>query len=275
MTETVPLPVLGAAMPIRVLRDLRGWISEGDRDLELQDFIRADALNGDWKPLVTEARDLLADHNGRLGIHGPFFGFSIATEDPDVRAVVRKRMSQGLDVCEALGATQMVIHSPFTTWGHNNYDNLPTGRSDLIGRVHDSLDAAVTRAERIGVELVIENIEDKDPADRVTLVKSFDSKFVRVSIDTGHAHYAHGSTGAPPVDRYVTAADDLLAHVHLQDADGYADRHWAPGDGTVGWPSIFKALGKLSANPRLIIELRDHSEIRKGAQHLIDLGLAR
>jgi sugar phosphate isomerase/epimerase len=169
----------------------------------------------------------------------------------------------------------MVVHSPFTTWGHNNYDNYPNGRAGVIDRVHDSIDASVTRAERLGVELVIENIEDKDPADRVRLVQSFDSKQVRVSIDTGHAHYAHGSTGAPPADRYVTAAGDLLAHVHLQDADGYADRHWAMGDGTVRWPAIFKALAPLTSNPRLIIELRDHSEILRGAQHLINLGLAR
>jgi sugar phosphate isomerase/epimerase len=98
---------------------------------------------------------------------------------------------------------------------------------------------------------------------------------VGASIFTGHAHYPPGATGAPPVDRYVTAAGELLAHVHLQDADGYADRHWAPGDGTIRWPSIFKALGSLTTSPRLILELRDHSEILKGAQHLIDLGLAR
>ena len=81
--------------------------------------------------------------------------------------------------------------------------------------------------------------------------------------------------GAPPVDRFVTAAGDLLAHIHLQDADGYADRHWAPGDGTVRWASIFRAVSTLTSNPRLILELRDHSEILRGAQHLIDLGLAR
>ncbi len=261
MNDAASLPLLGAAMPVRVLHDLRDWIVDANRPLELQDFIWADLLNGDWKPRVAEARDLLSGYDGRLGIHGPFFGFGLATEDPEVREIVRKRMRQGLDVCEELGATQMVVHSPFTTWGHNNYENYPNGRHDVITRVHASLDEAVRRAESIGVELVIENIEDKDPSDRVRLVESFASSAVRVSIDTGHAHYAYGSTGAPPVDRYVTAAGDLLAHVHLQDADGYADRHWAPGDGTVLWPSVFKALGHLSSDPRLILELRDHSEI--------------
>lgn len=218
MTETAGLPLLGAAMPIRVLRAMRDWIVADHRDLELQDFIKVEVLNGDWKPLVREARELLAGHTGRLGIHGPFWGFTVATEDADVRAVVRKRIAQGLDVCEELGATQMVVHSPFTTWGHNNYDNTPTGRQDVIDRTHAALDDAVRRAEAIGVVLVLENIEDKDPHDRVRLADSFGTPAVRVSLDTGHAHYAHGSTGAPPVDRYVTAAGDRLEHIHLQDA---------------------------------------------------------
>ncbi|MBR7518030.1 TIM barrel protein, partial [Mycobacterium tuberculosis] len=91
---------------------------------------------------------------------------------------------------------------------------------------HATLAPVVARAAETGVELVIENIEDKDPTDRVTLARTFDSPAVRVSLDTGHAHYAHGSTGAPPVDQYVTAAGNMLTHVHIQDADGYADRHW-------------------------------------------------
>ena len=131
------------------------------------------------------------------------------------------------------------------------------------------------RAEAIGVTLVIENIEDIDPRWRVRLAESFDSKQVRVSIDTGHAHYAHGSTGAPPVDYFVVAAGNMLEHVHLQDADGYADRHWVMGEGTIRWASVFRALGALTSNPRLIIELRDTTRILEAADYLIKAGLAR
>jgi sugar phosphate isomerase/epimerase len=97
---------------------------------------------------------------------------------------------------------------------------------------------------------------------------------VRVSLDTGHANYAHLSTGGPPIDYYVHAAGDLLHHVHLQDTDGYADRHWNPGEGNVPWREVFRALGRLSSNPRLILEVIDKSSLRAGADHLIALSLA-
>lgn len=275
MTQTPSLPVLGAALPLDGLRLHRDWILDKQRDLEIQDFFWAEVLNGDWKPLAEAIRKELDGYTGRLGIHGPFWGFTIDSLDPDVRAVVRKRMAQGLDVCAALGATQMVIHSPYTTWDANNLDSLPGAAAGMVERVHDTLREAVRRAEDMGVVLVLENIEDKDPHQRVALARSFDSPSVRVSIDTGHANYAHGSTGAPPVDFYVTAAGPMLHHVHLQDTDGHADRHWNPGEGNIAWRAVFRALAAIDANPRLILEVRDKTTLLAGVRYLESLGVAQ
>ncbi len=64
-------------------------------------------------------------------------------------------------------------------------------------------------------------------------MESFGSTAIRISIDTGHAEYARGANGAPPVDYFVKSAGELLNYIHLQDADGYADRHWVTGEGTL------------------------------------------
>ena len=39
-------------------------------------------------------------------------------------------------------------------------------------------------------------------------------------------------------------------------------------------PQLFRALGRLTSNPRLILELRNHDDVRAGAAHLAALGLA-
>ncbi len=269
------LPILGAALTVDALETHRNLMLDKPRDLELQDFWPAEVLNGDWKPIVEKARKLLDGHQGRVGIHGPFFGFTVDSMDVDVREIVRKRLLQGLEVCEALGGTHMVVHSPYTTWDFNNLDNYENARQRKIELCHLTMRDAVKRAEDIGCELVIENIEDKDPYARIELAESFGSQAVKVSIDTGHAHYAHGTTGAPPVDYFVRAAGNRLRHIHLQDADGYADRHWTLGQGTINWHSVFGALSKLESDPRLIIELRDHSGLPASIANMAALGLAQ
>jgi sugar phosphate isomerase/epimerase len=268
-------PVIGAALTNDELVVWQDWILEKDRDLELQSFYSADVLDGDWQPLADHARKLLAGYKGRLGIHGPFWGFTVHSSDRLVQEVVRKRLGQGLDVCAAVGATQMVIHSPFTTWDYNNIDMMAGQRDRLFTNAHAVLDPVVKRAEDMGVVLVMENIEDIDPADRRRLCESFDSPALRVSIDTGHAEYARGSTGAPPVDYFVRSAGEMLDHIHLQDADGYADRHWAIGEGKVLWPSVFRAIGELTVKPRLILELRDKAGISSSMAFLTARGLGQ
>ncbi|MEM6712794.1 MAG: sugar phosphate isomerase/epimerase family protein [Pseudomonadota bacterium] len=276
---------IGAALMLQDLPTYKAWLVDGERDLEIQDFHRTDLLLSDWSGHVAAVKRELDGFTGRLGIHGPFWNLPLDSDDPEFRPLITKRYMTGVEIAAALGATQMVIHSPFTTWNHFNKwnyppkSNAPTARQEQIDKVHGVLGDVVKRAENEGVTLVIENIEDVDPRDRRELVDSFDSPNVRLSIDTGHAHYAHGATGAPPVDYFVADAGLQLAHVHLQDADGVADRHWAPGQGNILWPSVFRALANLpqmgtSEAPHLVLELRDAADVPLAMDYLKDQGLA-
>ena len=269
-------PVLiGAAMGVSWLARYAAWLRDGHRDLELQDFSGHEVLDGDWRPLVDAARRGLEGWEGRLGIHGPFWGFSLASADPLVRDVVRRRLDRALDVCAALGARQMVVHSPVTAWDHRNLDARPGARDRQVEMCRATLADALARAEAQGVTLVLENIEDLDPGARAAIVQALCSPALRLSIDTGHAHYAHGTCGAPPVDYYVLRAGAWLAHMHLQDADGYADRHWQIGTGTIRWHAVFAALERTDATPHLVLELADAAGIPASMDWLVAQGLGR
>lgn len=269
------LPILGAALCRASLEQHIPWLLEAPRDLELQHFVDAQVLDGDWSDLAAEVNRLLAGHKGRRGIHGPFWGFTVASHDPEVRRIVARRMDQALDVCTAIKGTHVVIHSPFTTWGYNHRGLYPTDTDRMISAARETLGSALHRAEDMGVTFVLENIEDVEPADRAKLCEALDWQALELSVDTGHAHYAHGSTGAPPVDFFIRAAGSRLGHVHLQDADGFADRHWQIGHGTILWPSVFAAIAETGANPRLILELRDKAGILPSARYLAEQGLAQ
>ena len=64
-------------------------------------------------------------------------------------------------------------------------------------------------------------------------------------------------------------------HVHLQDADGYADRHWVLGEGSINFHSIFAALGELDVTPHLIVEINDFSCVPESVAYLEGLGVGQ
>ncbi|NTU82094.1 MAG: sugar phosphate isomerase/epimerase [Chloroflexales bacterium] len=227
------LPLIGAALMVADLATHAEWLVGGQRDIEIQDPFIPDVLDGDWRAVAREARRLLAGHSGRLGIHGPFYSLNLAPFDPKVRAITIERLRQGLDFAGELGATHMVVHSPFMSFGHPAHTYTPASRRQYdIEAAHAVIEPLLPQAESLGCTIVIENIADGGPAPVLDLVRSFGTPLVRASLDTGHATIMQ-QVGAPTPDQWVREAGDLLAHVHLQDSDGLLDRHWAPGDGAI------------------------------------------
>ncbi len=268
------LPVIGAQLSVLDLPAHRDWLAEKNRDLELPEFSMADILRAP-APFIDLAKQALDGWSGRLGIHGPYAGFELDVTDREIRSFVQARLLAALDVCAALNAVQMVIHSPYDVWDAGNLDNTPRSRKANISAILETLAPVLSRAEGQGVVLALENIKDTDPALRAAVVAAADSPALKLSVDTGHAFWAHRVAGAPPVAEFLRSAGDDLAHVHLQDSDGLADRHWPLGEGDEDWPAVFAALKATSAQPHLIVELRDFSRVRASVAHLQALGLGQ
>ncbi|SFM57023.1 sugar phosphate isomerase/epimerase family protein [Shimia aestuarii] len=268
------LPVVGAQLTVLDIDKHRDWLFEKNRDLELPEFCMADILRAPGA-FVDMAKDKLDGWKGRLGIHGPFAGFELDTKDRDMRTVVQTRLDQALDVCAALDARQMVLHSPFDLWDVHNFGNGPKDLDKRVTQIMETLGPALRRAEALGVMLVLENIKDVDPAHRAAVIDAAGSASLRLSVDTGHANWAHVMAGAPAVDRFITQAGDMLGHVHLQDTDGYADRHWPLGQGTIAWHGVFEALKRCKSDPHLIVEINDFDRVQESVAHLERLGLAQ
>ena len=267
-------PLLGAAFKIEALRMHRGWVLERQRDLEIQDFTSSQSVIDDWLDRARVIKDCLSGHTGRLGFHAPFLTLPINAADRDIRSVVNRRLHQALDVCEYLGANQMVIHSPFNMWNYSNFQWKEKAQEGHIERIHKTIGDVVERAKAIGCVLVVENVEDKCPSHRVAVVRSFNSPAIRTSVDTGHAHFLHLAGGAPTCADFIFAAGETLEHVHLQDTDGSGDRHWHPGRGTILWEDVFSAIGEVASKARLLLEIRDASRFKEGVNYLVERGLA-
>jgi sugar phosphate isomerase/epimerase len=274
LQEIQPVSV-GAATSIAELPRHAEWLIEGQRDLEIQDPCLQENLDaGNWEQKANEAKQILAGYTGRLGIHGPFFSLALNAMDPRIREVTNERLIQALNYGSLLGATHMVIHSPFLSMG-NPFVNFggALGTQKQIEMIVATLEPVIKVAEANGCILAIENILDTSAYALVQTAKTFDSETVRLSIDVGHAQLRAAHRGGTPPAQWIEETGPYVAHLHLQDTDGENDRHWAPGDGIISWYGIFDALSKLEHNPRKLIEVSPQN-VQRGFRYLQERGLA-
>ena len=269
----MPPVKIGACLKTSEVSDHRDWLFDHDRDIELQDFMTRDALSEAFEDHIAAARAALDGHTGRRGIHGPFEGLDIDNKDAELRPLITARFLKALEAADRIGARQMVMHSPYTAWYQNNIFSFPGYAETKLERIHEVLGPVVKAGEEMGITLVIENIQDVRPETRRAMVDSFGSPAIALSIDTGHAHLARRMSGAPPVADFVADAGAQLAHMHVQDLDGHADRHWPPGMGEIEWEAVFRALATCESTPHLVLELRNKADIPQGFAHLKSLGL--
>lgn len=264
---------IGACLRIDEVGTYRDWLFDAERDVEIQDFMTHAALGTEFDDRIAAAKAALDGHGGRRGIHGPYEGLDIDNKDEELRPLITARFLKALEAADRIGARQMVLHSPYTLWYRNNISASAGYAEAKLERIHQVLVPVVQSAKNLGITLVIENIFDVDPATRRMMVNSFGSHAIALSVDTGHAHLARKMSGAPPVDYFVRDAGEQLQHVHVQDLDGHADRHWAPGEGEIEWMAVFRALADCKSEPHVVLELRDKADIPKGFAHLQHLGL--
>lgn len=265
------LTSLGAALMTHELEPQLEWLVAGKRDLELQDFCQHELLDGDWQNVLTKAKEMLKDYPGRVGIHGPFWGLNLANPDPCLRDAVKRRLEHSLTIAKELGATHLVIHSPIEPWLHRHIVNSKKEKDYVMSLFVDTLAELTKKASAMGCLLVMENIMDIDPRLQLDLIKSINSDALKMSVDVGHAFCMHRQHHAPPPDQFIAEAGSYLAHVHLQDTDGYLDRHWLPGEGQINFKAVLEEIATTGAEPRLIIEVKDKVHCQRAAAWLEQL----
>lgn len=247
---------IGAAVTINNMDAVIEWLCKEQRPIEIQDFTLPNILTDDVSGILSTYQERLKSHNGVRGFHGPFFGLDLGNPERVFQKLISERLLKVLEFGERLNGQYMVIHSPFTDWMKLNQLQYPAVKTNTISSMGDILHAPLQRASEIGCTLVLENCDDTDPNMRMEVIQSINHPNLKLSIDTGHAQLAHCNYRAAAVVDFIAAGEDKLAHVHLQDVDGYADRHWHPGEGSIPWQGVMDALLKSQSNPHLIIEAR-------------------
>lgn len=182
-------------------------------------------------------------------MHG-LFGESLDPSSPD-----EATRGRALDVYHregelalALGGPMVVVHPAWMKpEGAAPGGPADPNRADALRR---SMERLARLGERLGVVYLIENLPGfftigYDALLLATWIRSLDSPHLRMCFDSGHAHIEAQRVG--PVAHQFARCADVVAYFHAHDNDTTTDNHRMPGEGTIDWANLGRAVAERSA----------------------------
>lgn len=175
-------------------------------------------LGKEQMPALVRAEGLLLEN-----IHVPWCDSdALWSEDSSLRDAITQQHSQWLEDCAKYNIPMLVMH-------------LCDSENPTLPNEYglESMGKLVTRAEKLGVKIAIENTRRIDQV--TTVLDYISSSALGFCFDSSH----HRLTNRE--DYYILKAyGNRLCATHLSDNDGLGDRHWLPDHGVIPWQKLFE-----------------------------------
>jgi sugar phosphate isomerase/epimerase len=191
--------------------------------------------------------------------HAPFSGDVDLMQPDECRSIGLARMMLSLEFIHDCGVNTCCFH----------LGNAPVFPQYTLDELHTfickTLEVLLKRAEELKIVICIENIFKpiNTVSEILKLIKKFDSPWLGVCYDSGHANIMENGMNFPDsrpwkqwegrgeVEWEERVLEKLLDHIvicHLHDNDAVNDQHRLPGEGTIDWDYTLSMLAKA---PRL------------------------
>lgn len=243
-----------------VLNELKEIAARGFDYLELT-MDPPQAHYTDVRQHQSKIASALHSHQMDLICHLPTF-VSTADLTDGIRAASLKEILMSLKVAAELDSLKVVLHP-----GHIGGMGFFV-KEQVKKYAMESLDAIAEEAERLGMDICLENMFPKYPSfvypeDFVEIFERYRS--FKLVLDIGHAHI--GSKKDDTVFRFIEKFHSRIGHIHASDNFGKEDQHLPIGVGTIDFSKVVKTLKKIGYDDTVTFEIfsrdRDYLEISR------------
>lgn len=176
-------------------------------------------------------------------LHAPFNELFPCAIDPRARELAACRYRQAIRLAKQYGAAKVVIHGGYNPWIY--YPVWYTEQSILFWKDFLKNDP--------GVDIVLENVLETDPAWLVDIVKGVDNPYLRLCLDVGHVN----SYSKIPVMEWLEICAPYISHFHIHNNDGSWDTHSALDQGSIPMRELLNRAEVLCPNATYTLELMD------------------
>lgn len=174
-------------------------------------------------------------------------GFSLGSGDEENRGEAVRRMLAHAQLCAQLGGAKLIVGA-IRGWTRD-----AGGREAYERQFRKSMEAIVSRAEELGIQVVFEAISriDSDAycsiAETAEFIRSFHSPALKLQLDSIHLH----NNGEADFYHEILKAGDLVGQVDISDVD-----RMAPDGQHFDFPLFLKALREIRYQDYLVFEFQ-------------------
>ena len=228
--------------------------AHGYECMDYGDFCNTDGAlfqvkEAEFEKILAEQKKILKTEGITVSqTHGPW-RFPMRDETEEDRAERFEKMAKSIRGTAMLGCRHMVIHN-IMPQGHKDTDPayVKEINREFFGRLCQV-------AKEYDVVIDLENMPFlkqclAKPEDTLAFIKSMDTPYMRMCLDTGHCLV----WGIPLGDAVRAIGKEYLSTLHVHDNDGARDLHWLPGTGVGKWEDFTVALQEIGFEGTLSLE---------------------
>ena len=188
-------------------------------------------------------------------LHGVFFDIKPNSMDSAIAQRSRALMRQSLAIANRLGVRGVTLHSDI-------YGGM---RLSIPPEVWLNAAEALFRqlcAENPGLDVWLENTIEQEPEQLLALARRMeDVPNFGLTFDLAHA-----SLSPTPARAWLEQLGPYVRHVHLNDNDLYADRHWPVGKGSIDYPAFAALADAYIPGVPMLMEVRTLEDARESLE---------
>ena len=157
-----------------------------------------------------------------------------------------------VDLASCLGASEIVLHLyiPYISFREDEKN-----RAEFYSNVKKSMDELQPYCLEKGVKICLENLFDQPEEDMLEqwdwVMSEYSAEFLGFCLDAGHGYMLWREK----LEELIRKYGERIFSIHLHDNYGACDMHMLPGDGTIPWKAVMKALAQSAYQLPLVLEV--------------------
>ena len=208
--------------------------------LEIAEFCTAWNMDEEFSSVDPVVREKIAGCPSTL-LHAPYNELFPCAIDRRARSLAAERYRQAITLAKGYGARKVIIHGGYNPWIY--YPAWYVEQSAAFWQEF--------LADDPGVEIVLENVLEREPGWLADIVRAVDHPSLRLCLDIGHVNaYSDHS-----ILEWLAQWSPLVSHFHIHNNDGTRDQHAALTEGSIPMAAVLRSARELCSDATFTFEL--------------------